>query len=257
MMRKTAVFALPALILAMSGVAEAETTYSMEDLKALVDQENWAETIEHLQDIPPAQRNKDWNLYLEKSSLGLVNSVAEAGDPYNAWQTAEGLVVRYPMLKKSRPYLDRRAEVGVKAMGKCFQARYGFEQCIEASNNLIKVDPDNSELAFELGKLVRLATTGGTAMTFFERALRDKKMRKNCGHEQVKIALSQASGQRDDRGDAMKKVAFEYCWKQLKPTVMEEFAGGSSYTYANLCPGLQKKKALSAFQKAICKDAKS
>ncbi|MEM6730329.1 MAG: hypothetical protein AAF658_02165 [Myxococcota bacterium] len=240
-----------------SAALAEDTKYTMEDLKALVEQESWPETIEHLEDIRPTKRKKEWNGYLEKAALGLVNSVAETSDVYSAWQTAEQLLVRFPPLKKSRAYLDRRGETGIESMKQCFQARYGVEQCLEASKKLIDLDPKNTKLAFELGKIVRLGTTGGSAMIYFERALKDKKMRTECAHEEVKTALEQAASQTDDRGAAMKKVAFDYCWAQLKTDVVEQFARGSKSTHRNLCPGLAKKRALSAFQKAVCKDAKS
>lgn len=262
---KTNAWGAIALTVAMciGGRALAETKpYTMKDLQALAANETWIEVLQHMEDVRPGDRNQAWNKLLESAAIGHLSSLAQQQERYQGFRTAGAMLQRYPALTKSKPYMNKRGEVGLLALGECFNNRYGGNQCVDELEKFVKGDPKNSDLWFKAGKLVvEKGRMARAASPFFATAMENKKIRKTgCSDDSVANAVMQSLGSppRYDSTKAVMKVAFDQCYGALKGKLVDSLYGASGYDLSNLCAGLTKKKAkLTKFQKAVCKDALS
>lgn len=244
------------LALTLSGVAHAEPeAYTLQDLQALIKQQNWLEALQHLNDIKPSQRNQAWAQILETAAVGAVATMEESAGTMEAWGLAQSLMLQFPALKASKKFAKPRNRVGLGALRECFKSSYNVQYCLEETQKLVDTASEDAALAFEAAKIVRLGTTGGTAIIYFERAFKLPQLRDQCADGQVLIAVEQAAGWDGPRAKSFKKVVFDYCWPRLKDKALEVFAEGSSSVHAQMCPELQAKKVLTPFQQALCKDA--
>lgn len=237
--------------------AEEAAKFGMEDLQALAEQESWQELLAHMNDIAPRLRKKEWKTLLGQAAVGQVAALAEVDDKWGALGTLDALVVQYPLLKKDKGFLEKRAEVGLKAFEACFANAYGGAECSEKLLAFVKVDADNSKLAFEAGRLTRLRGGPGFALPMFAQAVRDKKqVATYCEDDQLWLAVSWILG--GSGGAAAAKtgqdIAFKSCFKQLKNKLVDELLDGNAGYARNTCGGLGKAKALTPFQTAWCKD---
>ena len=238
-----------------TGHAENEK-YSMADLKALVEQESWIEVLDHAFDVRPSRRGKTWRTYLETAAVGHLNALQGAGDPDQAMRAAEELTVKHPILKRSRRYMAMRGRLGLEAMENCFRHDRGGLQCSARLETFVRADPTNDNLAFEAGRLVRLRGSPTISAKLFALAFKKKSRRTSCSDDQVALAvervLNNATG--GEAVAAARKIAFDYCWAALKNGIREQFLDAGKYYLANTCPDLKRKRLLSRFQLALCKD---
>jgi len=237
--------------------ALAEDKYTMEDLTALAEQENWSELLAHLGDIRPSMRKGVWNKLLSKAAIGHLDGIEKQGSGYMAVLTSDDFLLRFPKLKKSKEFMKKRAAVGMKGFKECFSNRYAATECLQQVLKFVEADAKNSDLAFEAAKMTR-RYNATTSLYLFNIATKSKKDRAaRCKDSELVIAVQQGfggstSGKYIEGG---RDVVFKNCWKQLKEVVLEQFYDGNTYVALNVCSGLKKKKVLTAFQKAYCKDA--
>src|SRR5262245_4245636 len=96
------------LLLAVS----LNATYEMADLKALEKQQSWAELVDHLGDILPSKRDKEWEGLAERGAVAWLGTF-ELKKPETAEapiDAADSLAKRYPFLKQSKAFMGKRAE---------------------------------------------------------------------------------------------------------------------------------------------------
>lgn len=255
-MRFMAACSAMAVLTMWVSTARAHESYNMTDLKALMEQESWQELLEHALDVRPTRRSRLWRSYLETAAVGYVDAIRSTGDKNRALTTGEELIVKHPILKRSKKYMAARARIGLEALTDCFQNRYASVQCSERVEAFVKADPKNAKLAFEAGKLTRLRGSRYIAVRLFAMAFADKAQRKGCSDEQVSLAILPVMGNADDAETvgAAKKVAFDYCWTAMKAPVLEEFANAGKRFLGATCPALMRRKALTKFQQALCED---
>lgn len=92
----------------------------MTDLDALARQDAWAELIEHLEDIPPAQRDDAWrSLVVRALREHLRAELKTDADRIGIARTAASFVRRYPFTRTAKELLDLRAEAGLAAVEAC------------------------------------------------------------------------------------------------------------------------------------------
>lgn len=233
---------------------------TMEDLKALAEQESWQELFNSLGDIAPAQRKAEWKGLLEKAAVGYLEALSGQEDQYAAFGLAKGILVQYPTLKKNADFMKKRGEVGLTALSKCFDNTWASADCSLSVEEFVKVDPQNHALAFEAGKLLRLRGGPAVAVRLFKLAVGAKGSSKEyCKEEQLALAVMWGLGSpaKDPPAVAAREVAFKGCFAELKPAILDEFAanGGRSYFAENTCKDLKSAKALTKFQLALCDDA--
>jgi hypothetical protein len=257
-----AMAALTLLAVARSSSAEAPAPaaaankYTMDDLRALSQSQSWPELVEHLEDVRPSERKAEWSGFLEKATTGFLEGLAIQKKQHEAQQSADSFLTRFPALKQSKAFMQKRADVGLAALSECWNERRAG--CLDALETFTKADPNDLELAFRAGKLlVEVIHIRPPAATFFARALADKKQRAaRCKDPSVLESVLEALGHPPsyDSTKAAVTVAFEDCYAEFKPQLLEGFmkAGFAAKSY---CQGFTQNKApLTAFQAAFCKD---
>lgn len=258
---------LPQLVVACAlgvsapGVARSAepAKYTLEDLRALGESQSWGELLEHVEDVRPSERKKEWKDLLDRAAIGQIDSLLEQKRLMEAHGTAEQLMTRFGLLKQSKPFMRKRGEAGLAAIAECLGNAYASAQCLEQLDAFTKVDPKNAELAFAAGKLVvERGRMYPPAAPHFARAFEDKATRaQGCKDPSVEASVLRALGQPPeyDNAKAASAVAFDHCYEVLSKPLFEAFYGSWGYEAQNLCAGFQKKKAkLSPFQSAFCQD---
>lgn len=105
---------LPCLFLV--GCATAKSA-EYEDVRALDKQQNYAEMLGRLKAVAPAQRDDEWEGYVERANINAL-ATAEIKDGRAAESVLSMIdeqLVSFPSLKKSAAWFEKRAEVGVTA----------------------------------------------------------------------------------------------------------------------------------------------
>jgi hypothetical protein len=240
-------------------LGEPPTKYTMEDLKALSESESWNELLEHVEDVRPSERKQPWRTLLEKAAAGSLDLLLQQKKGQDALAAADQHLIRFPTLKQSKPFMAKRAEAGLAVYGDCLADPHGSMRCVDELETFIKPDPNQAELALLAGKVViERGHLWNAGPRFFVRALADPAIRKaGCRDPSVVGSLLRSLGYPPDSEltKAATTIAFEYCWAELSPKILDAFYASGGYESKNLCSGLEKKGAkLTAFQQAYCKD---
>jgi hypothetical protein len=99
--------------------------YARADLEALERQQSWSELVEHLEDIPPAERDDKWKALVAKSVVALLAATkGDQGSRVARARQVEAVQQRYPSLRTSPAFLDARSDVYVAAITDCNQQNY-------------------------------------------------------------------------------------------------------------------------------------
>lgn len=246
--------AVLALLLTLLGgaVRAEEKRYSMKDLEALARSESWGELLQHLEDVPPAKRDAAWQRIAEKGALGRIGALSTDKDPLWALVTADGLTKRYPFLKKSRSFMSKRAEVGLKGFEACYEHSYSGGPCSDRFLPFVEADPGNVDFALKAGQLVIRKQHHYFAIPYFKWAVVwAKGSKKVCEASRLWDALSAAF----DLPKSFKTLVpaaqdvARTCWAHVRED-LEARVDKSSYWKENLCPVLKEKKSKAA---AKCK----
>ena len=240
-------------ILATSSVAIADKKpYTIADLKALVAQKSFKEAVAHLGDVSPSDRNADWQSVAADAAAGYIGSLSNDNLVTKVLEI-EKLDGEYPAILKSPKYTKVRAEVGLKAYKGCFENSYWIDECLDHAFKFVDADAGNTDLAFKMGKLVRLNAKHWAALRYFKVALANKPAKAMCADEDVALAVVSGLSLPEsyDQVPIAKEIAQGPCWDNLKKPILAEFE--NSYVRTNACGILKAKKALTAEQAKNCK----
>jgi hypothetical protein len=246
-------------LIAVPALGEPPTKYTMEDLKALAESESWNELLEHVEDVRPSERKQPWRGLLEKAAAGSLDLLLQQKKAQEALAAADQHLIRFPTLKQSKPFMAKRADAGLSVYGDCLADPQGSLRCVEELETFLRADPNEADLAFPAGKIViDRGHLWNAGPRFFVRALADPARRKTgCADPSVIGSLLRSMGHPPDSdlSKAVSTIAFDYCWSELQPKLLEAFYASGGYESKNLCAGLEKKGAkLTPFQLAYCKD---
>lgn len=244
-------------ILAMASVAAADKKpYTLADLKALVAQNSFKEAVGHLGDVAPSDRTAEWQSVAADAAAGYIASLSNDNLVTKVLEI-EKLDGEYPAILKSPKYTKVRAEVGLKAYKGCFENSYWIDECLDHAFKFVDADSANTDLAFKMGKLVRVNAKHWASLRYFKVALAGKPAKAMCADEDVKLAVISGLGLPDsyDALPIAKEVAQGACWENLKKPILEAFNADSEngYIRTNACGFLKAKKALTADQAKTCK----
>lgn len=249
--------ALVGILAAATPVLAEKKPYSLADLKSLVSQKSFKEAVEHLGDVPPSERTADWQTVAADAAAGYIGGLSNDNLVTKVLEI-EKVDGEYPTILKSPKYTKVRGEVGLKAYQGCFENSYWIDECLDHAYKFIDADAANTELAFKMGKLVRVNAKHWASLRYFQKALAGKDAKKYCADEDVKLAVLSglALPASYDALPIAKDVAQGACWDNLKKPIVEAFNADSEngYVRTNACGFLKTKKALSADQAKTCKD---
>ena len=246
-----------ATLLAMTTLATADKKpYTLADLKTLVSSKSFKEAVEHLNDVPPAERNADWLDTAATAAAGYISALSN-DNLVTKVITIEQLDADVPPILKSTKYTKVRAEVGLKAYGACLQNNYWTDECLEHATKFVEGDASNVDLALKMAKLVRKNAKSWAALPFFKRALAGKPSAAACKDGDLALAVTSglALPKDYDRAADARAISAGACWDHLKKPILAAFNEDSEngYVRQNSCDFLKAKKALGAEQARSCK----
>jgi hypothetical protein len=119
----------------------------------------------------------------------------------------------------------------------------------------MQADPDNAELGFQLGKVMRWgSSTHWTALRYFKTAFKAKATKERCGDDDVHMAI--VSGFHLEAKDELFATASSIasaCWDQVRKPMVKAFDEKDARFLENACPYMKSKKALDAERAKLCK----
>lgn len=234
-------------------------TYELADLKALEKQQSWAELVEHLGDISPSKRDKDWEGLAERAGAGWLGTfdLKKAETAEAPLDRASDLIKRFPFLKQSRVFMTKRAEVAVKAFPMSFStSRHASsdDPWLERVRAFAESDTLTPDLAYRLAKEVVLGRlVAVTAIPLFKLSL-DRGSKAPCKdadfHQALIGALEDGSWKKETEELSGK------CWDDFKGPLTQALVATKTNAFRrNACPLLASKNALPAAQKDACERA--
>jgi hypothetical protein len=236
-----------------AAAAQAESSkYSLEDLSKLEQQKSWSELAQHLNDIPPAQRNERWQTIAKQAALGVMEEVGNEQDHFRGLLWSEDLLSTNPSLKAHKDFMKKRGEIGLIALKDCFGHIYDTADCGEYLKKFTAKDPDNLDLWFDAGKLARSNMKHWAAVPYFKRALLKPSDKRSCKDEDVRLAIVAGMDSPETSIQKDSSALAETCWSDVKNAVVAEFSGSNSTFKQNVCPLLKSKKALGPAALASC-----
>lgn len=179
-------------IMSVVGANSRDRSYTMADLEALDRQHSYLELVQHLGDIPPASRDAAWEALAVRSSIGLLDTTTKDRDPATAVMTADELTAQYPLLLASKPFTQKRAEVGIQGFTSCYEHSYSGASCTERFLRFVERDATNTELAMNAGRLVIRKQFPYVSVRFFNVAVAGKKHPKECADPELQRSLAAA-----------------------------------------------------------------
>jgi hypothetical protein len=208
---------LTMLCLALTGCATtagSSTTafYPLEELQALDVPEGQGELLSHALEVAPSHRNDTWRGLVERAAIATVDEVEvkDTASAEHALEQLRALPARYPFLKRSTPWLARRADVAVKSLG-WVSSGHGSREWVLRVLEFARTDAVTPHLAQRLAEEVVLKQLiPSTTLPFFELAL-ERDGATVCDSPTLqKVVLEVAS----DGSDFT--AATSRCWKQVE-----------------------------------------
>jgi hypothetical protein len=237
-MRSLAVIAL------LASVAHADDhKYTLADLKTLVGDNAYQEALQHVGDVPPAQRNADWIEVAATAAAGVLATLP--ADDGSTIVMIDMIDREYPQLMKSAKYTKPRAELGVDGLGGCFRMR---DDCMPVA---LRFAGSDRALALATAKNTVVHDAAGT-VTLLKRVM-DPKL---CREEALQRAVLAGLDRKPDSAIATDaRSMMMTCWDVVKESVAKAFdeASKGSDVHKNTCDVLKAKRMLSPLQVKRCK----
>ncbi len=228
---------------AIASVARAEG-YEMKDLEALEKLESWQEAVQHLGDIPPSKRNDTWQRIADKSAAGYLATL----EGHALLHSADDMLKRYPTLKKSKSFMQARADLGLKAFGKTYgDSRHSQsdDPWLAELKTFVETDTLTPDLSLRAGKTITGRLVAYIAFPFFKKAIQGASGAGACKDSDVKASLVSALGS-SVWVDDVKSIVEKMCFNDVKPGIEAELAKDNGDMVKNACPIFAAKKVTNA-----------
>jgi hypothetical protein len=233
--------------------------YELADLKALEKQQSWAELVQHLADVAPSKRDKDWEGLAERAGAGWLGTfeVKKADTAEAPLDAADDLIKRFPFLKQSKVFMGKRAEVALKAYPVSFsnyRHSSGEDPWLEELRAFAESDTVTPDLPYKLAKevvLPRLIPV--TAFPLFKLSLDrgSKSLCKDADFHKALIGALEDGSWKKETDELSGK-----CWDDFKGPLTSALVAAKTNAFRrNACPLLASKNALPATQKDACEKA--
>ncbi len=227
--------------------------YTLEDLRLLDKEANYTEIVDHAKDIRPSQRGDEWKTLVQRAVIKTLEQklASGEGEAYLALDFSDQML---DIMRDSKAFMDLRSQAIIQGSGACYRNSYYASECTDRLSALVKKTPDDRDLAFQAGKLVRLQANSAAAIPFFTMALKGVNDKKQCADEDVVLAITSGVGLPPEQAKEALALGFSTCFEPLKSQLLEDFYASNGYAVTNYCKALTEKKLLSEFQQAFCLD---
>jgi hypothetical protein len=229
------------------------SSYPLEELQALDAQEAWNELLSRALEVAPSKRDAQWQTLLDHAAIAKLAAleVTDQASASTALRIADELMVTYPSLHKSRPYLDKRVELNVVALPMVLESRQTGEWLARITK-LAEHDAVTPRLAQRLATEVvgkRLIPSTGLPLWFL--ALKRDGAEKVCGEPGLSKAVMEVVA--DGAGAEVKDLVMKTCQAQLRAPVMELVKTTDSRTVLlRVCPLLAGQAEAAELVKSKC-----
>lgn len=251
-----------AVVLLIASTVHARS-YELADLDALAKQSSWQELLDHAEDIAPSQRTAKWSELVETAAVGVLAGLDTDKVAFTGLGTADDLTRRYPLLKKSKAFMTKRADVGLRAFTRCFELtrrdNTATKACADRLAGFADGDPDNVDVSRRAIALIDANIHYRTAAAFsiYYRLIGKTKGAKECSNDAAKWSVIEALAldKSDPRVAQAREVASTTCWDQMQNQIVDALTtphDGAHY-FENSCGFLVDKKALASLQTNRCK----
>jgi hypothetical protein len=237
-------------------------SYDLADLETLAKQSAWQELLDHAEDVAPALRNDRWNKLVEDAGTNVLAALDTEKLTLAALATVDQLTHRYPMLAKSKPFMARRADIGMRAFTRCFEAtgedNEDADACAQRLGGFADADPDNADLARRAIALIEkyLHANTSSALPLYARLIAGKKGAKDCSSAGAKKAVitSLELEKTDPRVASARDIASRLCWDAMQNELVDALGQphANPHYFENSCGFLVEKKALGNLMTKRC-----
>ena len=207
-------------------------SYEMKDLEALEKQESWQEALDHLGDIAPSKRDKNWERIAERSVVAVMGTMDSSKDvtgrgygsrlaPPRALAFADDFTVKYPAFKKSKAFMAARAEAAIKGFKYTFSNsshNASDDPWLDQLKAFAQTDTTTPDLPLRIGKLVSGRLVAYIAIPFYKPALASNNAL--CKDADVKAAIVSAVTNNVWMDDG--KQMADRCWSDVKGSIEAE-----------------------------------
>jgi hypothetical protein len=219
---------------------------SIADLQKLVGDGAYAEAIDHLGDIAPAQRDAKW---IDVGGRAAAGALGAARDEI-ALALIDVIDTAYPQLIKSPVYAKPRIERGKTGLAACFADVYEGRACLAAGMRFVDASKDPA-VTLAVAKIVRRSHDSAESLSLFVRVAGPS----TCKDEDLVVAVVAGLDHKPDSKIATDaRSVMTTCWDAVKDQVVKTFdeATKGSYVYQNACDTLVAKRLLSPLQAKRC-----
>lgn len=234
--------------LVAASTAAAAEKYEMADLEALEKQGAWEELLEHLEDIAPSKRNATWTGLAERAGAQVLAGVKlDEQNAERVFVLAEALVKRYPLLKQSKVFMAKRAEVGLEAFGFTYsQSRHAAsdDPWLDKIKEFVKADALTADLPQRAAKKVQSRLVAYCAWPLWKMAIdKGASVCKDADFQKSIVSAFEGGLWKEE----ITKVAQGKCWASLKAPLLAGLEKTEEDEFAEtVCPVFKAKGVKSA-----------
>ncbi len=224
--------------------------YTTNDLQQLAKRKSWLELTEHLLDIAPSKRDKNWQ---DLANLALFTRFKELDAIANlkfSLQFLEDTFPKYPLLINNKAFMALRAKFGLRYYESCFA--YNNEACHRELLGFVGLDP-NPQYALAIAKQVRRRMSTNKAVEYYQLALSKNPSTDFCADKDMQIAVESALTAKPGSKYAIAatKVAFSHCFEQLSHAIKKAVKNNDN-AKRNACKPLLARDAVKGITKKKC-----
>ncbi|MCY4523244.1 MAG: hypothetical protein OXB84_00755 [Halobacteriovoraceae bacterium] len=211
-------------LMAHSPLWAAFKNYNMQDLEILEKHKNYREFLQHAHDIRPSKRSTQWSDMVGHMAEGYLTKLLEEKE-FNrkGFLFVEKIAEWTPLVNDE--FFQAKREKYVRAyLFHCFTAKKKY--CSKDLHAFFSRIRKNTELAFQLGVLLKKFNQKASTWLFFKDAVKDNLAEFYCQKEPVQLALVgeiipilEKHGLKDQNliRKKIKYLAGVDCWQKLTP----------------------------------------
>lgn len=205
------------------------------DLRALDKQQNYAEMMGRLKDVAPAERDEEWEGFVERASIEAISKAevkdGRAGERVLTMMDEQ--LVAFPSLKKSTAWFQARADKGVQAFKWTFsnyRHATSDEQWVPKVVEFVEKDTMTKGLAQRLAKeVVAERLVASSAWPLYDLAFKRDGDAVCADSKLVDVVIDVIDYQ--SWLDVMKPLVNTRCAAQLKKPVAEKLKKNDSTSF--------------------------
>lgn len=224
---------------------------TIDELDTLARQKAWSEMVFQMKDVPPAERTAKWEALVVQASIGHLDTLAnEAGADLDS--TASALLDEFPSLRRSPKFLEKRTEVSLAALRKCYGNPFIEDECGQRLYDLAKRESADYSLVHQAAGIVEEKESPAAGVPFLKLVLHKGNRDKLCRDEVWQKAVFGGLGASEGvvRRQA-REIASQDCWPVLKDKLVAEMNRQPS-SVAGICEVLKEKNGLTGDKAKLC-----